>query len=112
MWKENFTAAMQKGKPMSRCKDCKYAEGSNYKIQNIDCCTCSLTRRVMNANAESECNCFNRDLSGYDICYNCKYYGGGGDWGLFCFHKDMYHHLGKFCDVPCKRYERRTDDEG
>ena len=94
---------------MSKCKDCKYAEGSGYKISNIECCTCSLTRMVMNANAESSCSCFNRDLSEYDICYNCKYYGGGGDWGLFCSHKDMYHHLGEFSDAPCKRYERRTD---
>lgn len=93
---------------MSKCKDCKYAQDSSYEIARIECRTCSLTRRVMNANAESECNCYNRDLSGYDICYNCKYYIGGGDWGLFCSHSDMYHHLGKFSDEPCKRYERRV----
>ena len=89
-----------------KCKDCKYAQDSCYEIAGIECCTCSLTRRVMNANAESKCNCYNRDLSGYDICYNCKYYIGGGDWGLFCSHNDMYHHLGKFSDEPCERYER------
>ena len=95
---------------MSKCKDCKYAKDSN-KISNLEYCTCSLTRWVMKANAESNCNCFNKDLSKYDICYNCKYYGGGGDWGLFCSHKDMYHHLGKFSDEPCKRYERREPNE-
>ena len=95
---------------MSKCKDCKYAYDSSYEIAGIECRTCSLTRRVMNANAESECNCYNRDLSGYDICYNCKYYIGGGDWGLFCSHSDMYHHLGKFSDEPCGRYERRQDE--
>jgi hypothetical protein len=47
-------------------------------------------------------------LSGYDICYNCKYYGGGGDWGLFCSHKGMYHHLGKFSDDPCDYYEKKN----
>jgi len=92
---------------MSKCKDCKYAQNIGYEIAGIECCTCSLTRRVMNANAESECNCYNRDLSEYDICYNCKYYHGGGDWGLFCSHSDMYHHLGKFSDESCGRYERR-----
>ena len=94
---------------MSRCVDCQYSSDV-YEIVGVECCTCSLTRRVMNANAESECNCYNRDLSEYDICYNCKYYIGGGDWGLFCSHKDMYHHLGKFSDEPCKRYERRSKD--
>ena len=94
---------------MSRCVDCEYSGHETYKITNIDieCCTCSLTRRVMNANAESQCNCFNRDLSGYDICYNCEYYIGGGDWGLFCSHKDMYHHLGKFSDEPCERFIKK-----
>ena len=93
-----------------KCKDCKYAQGSGYEIAGIKCCTCSLTRRVMNENAESECNCYNRDLSEYDICYNCKYYIGGGDWGLFCSHKDMYHHLGKFSDEPCERYEKKDGE--
>ena len=96
---------------MSKCIDCQYSHHEVYEIVGVECCTCSLTRRVMNANAESECNCYNRDLSKYDICYNCKYYIGGGDWGLFCSHKDMYHHLGKFSDEPCKRYERRSNND-
>ena len=104
-----FIAVSQKGHPMSKCKDCKYAVDGIYKIYDIDCCTCSLTRMVMNANAESNCNCFNRDLSKFDMCYNCKYYIGGGDWGMFCSHKDMYQHLGEFSDAPCKRYERKTN---
>lgn len=95
---------------MSKCKDCKYAQDGGYAIAGMKYCTCTLTRRVKNENTESECNCFNRDLSGYDICYNCKYYIGGGDWGLFCSHSDMYHHLGKFSDEPCGRYERRQDE--
>lgn len=64
---------------MSRCVDCQYSSDV-YEIVGVECCTCSLTLRVMNANAEHECNCYNRDLSEYDICYNCKYYIGGGDW--------------------------------
>ena len=104
-----FIVVSQKEYSMSKCKDCKYAVDGIYKIYDIDCCTCSLTRMVMNVNAESNCNCFNRDLSKFDMCYNCKYYIGGGDWGLFCSHEDMYQHLGKFCDAPCKRYERKTN---
>ena len=71
-------------------------------------CTCSLTRRVKNENAERECNFYSRDLSKYDICYSCKYHIGGGDCGLFCSHKDIYHYLGKFSDEPCERYEKKV----
>lgn len=41
------------------------------------------------------------------ILGHCTYYGGGGDWGLFCSHNDMYHHLGKFSDEPCRYYARK-----
>lgn len=82
-----------------KCIDCKYYH--SYK-ENIG--TCTLTRLVVNSNKDHNCHCWNRDLSEYDICYNCKHYIGGGDWGLFCSHKDMYHHLGKFNDRACERF--------
>lgn len=93
---------------MSKCRDCKYVQISEYqtKGKTVEMALCTLTRTVMNPDAEGDCDCFNRDLSDYDICYNCKYYRGGGDWGLFCSHRDMYHHLGKFNDNPCKYYEK------
>ena len=88
-----------------KCRDCHYCQMYKESIG-----TCTLTRIVLNADKDhDDCQCFNRDLSGYAICYNCKYYIGGGDWGMFCSHKDMYHHLGKFSDEPCGRYERRTE---
>ena len=93
-----------------KCKECQYSQGDVYEIAGVECCTCSLTRNVMNANAEVKCNCFNRDLSAYEICYNCEYYIGGGDWGMFCAHKDMYMHIGKFSDEPCKRFNRRSKE--
>lgn len=94
-----------------KCKDCNYSSDDVYEIAGEKCCTCSLTRRVMYAykESEAECSCFNRDLSEYDICYNCTYYIGGGDWGLFCSHNDMYHHLGKFSDEPCRYYARKEN---
>ena len=88
---------------MSKCKDCQYFQTYKDSIG-----TCTLTRYVVKDDKDHDCNCYNRDLSGYDICYNCKYYIGGGDWGLFCSHNDMYHHLGKFSDEPCKRYEKKV----
>ena len=94
-----------------KCRDCIYSHHYVYKLaKGMECCTCSLTNRIVDANAEHNCNCYNRDLSEYDICYNCKYYGGGVDGGLFCSHEDMYHHLGKFSDEPCEWYERKVVD--
>ena len=29
---------------------------------------------------------------------------------VFCSHKDMYHHLGKFSDEPCERYEKKEGE--
>ena len=85
-----------------KCKDCKYSIGA-YR----GCSSCTLTHIIVNPDKEHDCQCFNADLSQYNICYNCKYYLGGGDWGLFCSHKDMYHHIGKFNDEPCRHFERK-----
>lgn len=85
-----------------KCKNCKYF------IKGTTNGCCELTHRVQSPNIEHKCNCYNKDLSPYNICYNCKYYIGGGDWGLFCSHKDKYHHLGRFNDKPCEVYEKNT----
>ena len=69
-----------------KCKTCQYCRQSSYerkgKQVNMACCI----------------------LSNYVVG---KYYFGGSDWGLFCSHKDMYHHLGRFCDDPCDYYEKK-----
>ena len=90
---------------MSKCKDCQYVLIS----KPSSCCT--LTNYCVSVEKEHDCNCFNRDLSEYDICYNCEYYGGGGDWGLFCSHIEMYYHLGKFLDKPCEHYKKAVNTD-
>lgn len=93
---------------MSKCRDCQYGQINTWNMKDklIEVCCCELTRTCMEPDVEHDCGCFNADLSEYDICYNCKYYRGGGDWGLFCSHENMYHHLGKFNDEPCGYYGR------
>lgn len=93
---------------MAQCKNCQFVIAMN-ESNARGCCT--LTRYVVQTDKEHECPCFNRDLSEYDICYNCEYYSGGGDWGLFCYHKGMYHHLGKFSDDPCEYYQKKKAKE-
>ena len=90
---------------MSKCKDCQYAVTSDYLGDDKVCCT--LTNILMRAYAAHDCDYFNFDLSEYDICYNCKYYGGGHDWGLFC--SKRYHHLGNFNDLACDEFEYKGD---
>lgn len=96
---------------MGKCRDCQYSYSTEFTA-SVDksptkLCVCTLTNYIVNSDIENDCNCLNKDLSEYDICYNCKYYRRGGDWGLFCSHKDMYHHLGKFSDDPCDYYEKK-----
>ena len=92
-----------------KCRQCIYVQSSEFEFkgQMYNCSSCKLTHLVVNPDEPRDCDYFNADLSVKDICYNCEYYGGGGDWGLFCFHKGMYHHLGKFNDPPCEYYIRR-----
>lgn len=40
-----------------------------------------------------------------DICYNCKYWIGGGDWGLSCF-KDYYNTSTNGFNKICEQFER------
>ena len=89
---------------MKVCKKCKYF----IDVDRYGCCTLSHLV-IFNKNKEHDCPLFNKDLSQYNICYNCKYFGGGSDWGLFCSHEDMYHHLGNFNDVPCDHYIRKEE---
>lgn len=85
---------------MSKCSDCKYCWDTQHNLG-----TCSLTRMVVDANAEHDCLYHNLDMIGVNICYNCEFYRGGGDWGMFCSHKDMYLHIGNFNDRPCEYFK-------
>ena len=91
-----------------KCKDCNHCYlNKNDKTKFYGCCM--LTHVVVNPEADINCNLFNKDLSEYDICYNCEFYGGGSDWGLFCSKEENYHHLGNFNDAPCEYYVKRKD---
>ena len=42
------------------------------------------------------------------ICYNCKHWIGGGDWGLSC-KKDYYNCSTNGFNEGCKDFERRNN---
>ena len=41
-----------------------------------------------------------------DICYNCKHWIGGGDWGLSC-RKDYYNTSTNGFNKACEKFERK-----
>ena len=46
------------------------------------------------------------DMSEEDICFNCKHFIGGGDWGLAC--AKHYHRLPRALDKMCEDGEFNT----
>lgn len=59
-----------------KCNDCKYADVYKGEFE------CMICHRLVSAEHE----CEHEDLLVPDakICYNCKNWIGGGDWGLSC----------------------------
>lgn len=88
------------------CKNCKYYEEESveYQGKRLFYSLCTLTS--ISVKPEGKCEYYNKDISQENICYNCKYYGGGNDWGLFC--SKHYNHLGRFNDKPCDDFEKEV----
>lgn len=85
-----------------KCKDCNY-----YKVNNFDFngksyteSTCKITNRV------DPKGCSINHIEDLDICYNCKHWIGGGDWGLSC-RKDYYIASTNGFEKACEQFERR-----
>ena len=83
-----------------KCEECSHFVHF-FNIGNwTECVQCELTNRViMNYGAET-CDLYNKDISEEDICFNCKHFLGGGDWGLAC--SKHYHSLPHALDKMCK----------
>lgn len=73
------------------CKECKYHEG--------DCCTIANRQKILSCTLESDF-----DVQFMKICYNCKHWIGGGDWGLTC-RKDYYKAFSDGFHKACDYFE-------
>jgi len=80
------------------CKDCRYYNGE-ISIGNFKAYGCKLTNTII---VGTGCDLKNKDFSNEKICYNCKHFLGGNDWGLSC-KKDYYKLVGSF-DEACKDF--------
>ena len=85
------------------CRDCKYYQG-DVKIMGRIGFQCALTRKIIFSEL---CNFINKDLSNMKICYNCKHYLGGGDWGLSC--AKHYHVLTEALHEGCEDFEKKGE---
>ena len=47
------------------------------------------------------------EVKNMNICYNCKHWIGGGDWGLSCA-KNYYNCSTNGFDEVCEQFERKT----
>ena len=85
------------------CRDCKYYQG-DVKIHERIGFQCALTHNIIFSEL---CNLINKDLSNEKICYNCKYYLGGNDWGLSC--AKHYHVLTEALHEGCEDFYRKDN---
>ena len=83
------------------CKECKYYQGK-IEILTKTFHKCALIPIVVNG---EKCPLYNVDLSNIKICYNCKHYLGGYDWGLSC--AKHYHRLTEALKDACNDFEKK-----
>lgn len=84
-----------------KCKDCL-----NYDGEYKDYSTCKLRNVLLRkdvSGVEQKCAYFNADMTQAPVCYSCKYFLGGADWGLAC--KKNYYKLCHALDPKCEEYE-------
>lgn len=82
------------------CKDCKYHHNDTKYNYNM----CEITHVI---NTKS-CTYIKNDnkVDNMNICFNCKYWIGGGDWGLSC-EKDYLNCSANGFDEACEQFERK-----
>lgn len=89
------------------CKDCKYYK--NITIMELGNITnvipmCCITHIIKPKSCTYIAD--DTEVENMSICYNCKYWLGGGDWGLSC-QKDYYNCSANGFDEACDKFERK-----
>ena len=97
------------------CKDCKYFQNTHVEkvvtvhneiIPEHDYSACVITHRVIHDFNKKYCEANVEDIDSMDICYNCEYWIGGGDWGLSCT-QEYEVALSNGFTPACNRFKRR-----
>ena len=83
-----------------KCKDCKYLAEEHGWFTGT---ACKITYRVNPTSCDISSDEYVENM---DICYNCKHWYGGGDWGLSCA-KDYYNCSCNGFDRACDKFESK-----
>lgn len=81
------------------CDSCHHFLGTE-EVFGRTAYRCRLTRTLLTG---KPCELYNKDISRYKLCINCKHFLGGGDWGLAC--GKHYHRLPEALDKACDDME-------
>lgn len=83
------------------CKNCRYFSEQN---DGIVFGSCNITHIC---NTKSCALPSDEDVKYLNICYNCQYWHGGGDWGLSC-DKNYYNCSSNGFDKACEQFKRKS----
>ena len=69
---------------------------------------CELTNKIFTKDdvRKNGCKYHNVDLSQEKICFNCKCFLGGSDWGLAC--AKHYHRLPNALSKACEEFDSKN----
>lgn len=87
------------------CVNCKYYKVDSYVFNGKEyinsMCEINHLCNTISCNAESY-----EQIENENICFNCKYWIGGGDWGLSC-QKNYYMTSTNGFNEACEQFERK-----
>ena len=85
-----------------KCKDCKYREiHADHNLNKFNICKITHIGYIVSCGLQSD-----ELVKDMDICYNCQYWIGGGDWGLSCsknYYNCSTNGFGNACSEFCRK---------
>lgn len=84
------------------CKDCKYYIDDHNEFFRTMMCLISHRWKPESCDYIAT----DEEVENMNICFNCKHWLGGGDWGLSC-QKDYYNCSANGFDEACDKFERK-----
>lgn len=84
-----------------KCENCRFNKEMDYGIVKNIC-------KITNVRNRTDCSLSSdEDVNKMEICFNCKHWFGGGDWGLSCA-VDYYNCSSNGFERACEKFERKS----
>lgn len=96
------------------CRSCDYFENVHREsfitirgrvVPPYNYNVCKITHRIIRNSDVQNCDKDINSIKDMNICYNCKYWIGGGDWNLSCELKPYMASSNGF-NSSCDKFER------